>query len=130
MRLTGSAVTETEAAHHDFGCRPNFAGQSAAYCSLATIERSLIKSNQRSYPNDHIIMTSICKTLLALINIARSSWLDIRYNILPCHKSVARNAESGRSGASRQRRSNRPDIKDIQPWPRGGPTICLRISRP
>jgi hypothetical protein len=65
------------------------------------IERSFIKLNQPSHPNIRIVLTSICKTLLALINISRSSWLGIRYNIRPCHEAVARNAESGRSGASR-----------------------------
>ena len=52
-----------------------------------------IKLNQRSYPNVRIVMTSICKTLLALMNISHSSWLGIRYNILPSYDLVARNAE-------------------------------------
>jgi hypothetical protein len=56
------------------------------------IERSLIKLNSVSYPNVRIIKTSICKTLLALMNISRSSWLGIRYNILPSYDLVARKA--------------------------------------
>jgi hypothetical protein len=87
MRSTGSAVTETEAAHYEL------IGQSAADCSLTGVERSLIKLNQCSYPNVRIVITSICKTLLALINISCSSWLGIRYNILPSYDLVARNAE-------------------------------------
>jgi hypothetical protein len=60
MRLTGSAVTETEAAHHEL------IGPLEGDCSLTGVERSLIKLNHRSYPNVRIIITSICKTLLVL----------------------------------------------------------------
>jgi hypothetical protein len=83
MRSTGSAVTEAEAAHQEL------IGQAEADCSLPTIERSLTKLNQRSYPNVRIVMTSICKTLLALMNTSRSPLLGIRYNILPSYDLVA-----------------------------------------
>jgi hypothetical protein len=52
MRLTGSAVTETEAAHHEL------IGPLEGDCSLTGVERSLIKLNQRSYPTVRIVMTA------------------------------------------------------------------------
>jgi hypothetical protein len=49
--------------------------------------------DQPSFLPAGFVMTSICKTLLAMMNISRSSWLGIRYNILPSYDLVARNAE-------------------------------------
>jgi hypothetical protein len=87
MRLTGSAVTETEAAHHEL------IGPLEGECSLTGVERSLIKLNQRSYPTVRIVMTATLEDFIVLMNISRSSGLGIRYNILPSYDLVARNAE-------------------------------------